>query len=119
MPVGCVAAAEHDAATLERLWRDSGAIYVEHHPVWARLTARADQACFHTVASSSPAGLDCYTLITESGGALLWMMGELSIHRRPIQRLHIVGGQVYAAGMPIERRRERARELLGWLFERA
>jgi len=119
MPVGCMTVTEQDAVSLERLWQDTGAVYIEHNPLWARLNAQTLNAYLHTLVAASATGLESYTLITEASGALLWMIGELSFHRRPIQRLHIVGGQVYALGMGVEQCRERARELLSWLSEHA
>lgn len=104
---------------LERLWRNSGDCYLEHHPDWARLNARSTGARLRTFAASKSGEIASYAFIREGPGALNWMLGEVCLHNKPVERLHIIGGQVFADDLGSEERHDQANELLAWLAREA
>lgn len=106
-------------AALGRLWLSSGDGYLEHHPGWARLNARSAGARLHTFTASQSGEIDSYTFVREGRGGLAWMMGEICLHQKPVERLNIVGGMVFANGLGSAERRNRVNELLAWLAREA
>lgn len=117
---GCGAAPNDPGhAALERLWLSSGDCYLEHHPGWARLNARSAGARLHTFTASQSGEIDSYTLVREGRGGLAWMMGEICLHQKPVERLNIVGGMVFANGLGPVERRDQASGLLVWLAREA
>lgn len=107
-------------SALETLWESSGDPYLEHHPGWAKLNAQSGGFSLHVLAASRTAGaVDSYAVVEDGPAALSWLLGELSILRRPIERLRIVGGQTFAPDLGPDERRECARGLLDWLAREA
>jgi hypothetical protein len=109
------AATDLEISYLERLWRDGGQQHIEHHPTWARTNAQATGVRLHTFTTCSNTGIDSYSLVREERGALSWMIGEVRIYRRAIERMHVIGGQVFAPSLDPIGQQDRARELLAWL----
>lgn len=118
-PLGAPASLEADIAPLAAIWESSGDRYIEHHPGWAKLLGQSQGLCLHAFTTTGNARIDSYALVEEGNAALLWLLGEVRVFRKPIERLRVVGGQTFVPDLGPEQRRERARELLARLAREA
>ena len=118
-PLAAPANPECDIDPLATIWENSGDRYIEHHPGWAKLFGQSSGLRLHAFTTARDARIDSYALVEEGHGALSWLLGEVRIFRKPIERLSLVGGQVFAPDLAPQERRERARELLVWLAREA
>jgi len=108
-----------DIAALDVLWQSSRDPYIENHPGWAVINAKHEGLLVSVFTTSRDDRVDSYALVEEGRGALVWLLGYLRIYRKPIERLSLGSGPVFAPELELRERHARARELLAWLSREA
>jgi hypothetical protein len=118
-PLRAITESDQDIAAPEEIWRVSADPYIENHPGWAMINAKHEELSLRVFSTSNDDRIDSYALVEEGRGVLVWLLGYLRIYRKPIERLRLGGGQVFAPRLGPSECRERARELLAWLTQEA